>query len=84
MNMTLFPQKLWLDSPILLAIRIAQIIGYSDVCPPFQNSNGTWVLNTTNDWWLDIHEDKCELRYRYTYEENEWDALQQVIQMFIR
>lgn len=71
--------------PSDLAVRVAQIIGFSEVCPPFER-DGRWQLNASNDWWLHIKDDDtAELTYRYwgAHSPEQWHALKTVIEMFL-
>lgn len=97
MLMTFVPRKGWFEEPEKLAIRLAQIIGFSDGCPPFPKKlesakdgkpevldKNYWTLDASNDWWLFLKPDGvCELQYRYSWSAEQWAALQTVIEMFL-
>lgn len=79
------PSKDWLKDQKALAKRIAQIIGFTHE-PEFDSSADKWVLNCTNDWWLDFRKDgTTEIRYRYyhVYTSQQITALKTVIEMFV-
>ena len=45
--------RIWKDEE-QIALRVAQVIGYSPHCPPHKKDSGyRWQLNDSNDWWMD-------------------------------
>jgi len=41
--------------------RVAHVIGFDEYCPPFTQESGYhWVLNATNDWWLEKSQEPQE------------------------
>jgi hypothetical protein len=87
MFMTFKPIHYWHKDKKALATRIAQIIGWTDGCPPYlreKEDDTNWVLNSANDWWLTFNPDgNCQLRYRYGWTEEQWKALQIVIEKLV-
>ncbi len=95
MFMNFTPRKSWVNDKecrTALALRIAHIIGYTgDDSPPYEKQGEpdygegyNWTLNISNDWWLHIEKGgNVELHYRYKWSDEQWKALQTVIEMFV-
>jgi len=53
MEATFKVHKKWTEDEVVA--RTAEVIGFDDYCPPWtQESGHKWVLNASNDWWLDF------------------------------
>ena len=80
---TFNPPEKYRSNAYALAVKLCDLdeIGFCPGCPPYQKENGTWVLNSSNDWWLRMNMDRsdgaCELDYRYGYgwPEERWEAI---------
>lgn len=86
MIMTFTALPVWRQHRDQLTKRVAEIIGFTADCPPYQypKESDRWVLNSSNDWWLTFQADgTCDLRYRYQCKPEQWAALKAVVEMFL-
>lgn len=72
---------IWLQEENLLMKRLQEIISGDKYTEPYRKENGSWQLDSSNDWWARIEEGKLILSARYS--QKKLDALATFVEEFM-
>lgn len=83
-----FNPKRWDEKE--LANRLAGIVSQGVVYDsdhkqqiPYKDSNGTWKLDSGNNWFFHYDKNECDLTYRYGQDQEFWSALKVVLDILL-